>query len=173
ADQTWPTYAMSVLGFSMVSVLFLYGLQRVQQLLPWSLGFSPVEPHLAWNTAASFVTNTNWQNYLGEQTMGHLVQMAGLAVQNFASAAVGMAVAWALIRGFARSRTSRVGSFWVDLTRGCFRILLPISVVATVVLIAAGAIQNLSDPHTVRTLSGAVQHIPGGPFASQEAIKLL
>jgi K+-transporting ATPase ATPase A chain len=173
ADQSWPTYAVSVLGFSLVSVLFLYGLQRVQQLLPWSLGFDPVEPHLAWNTAGSFVTNTNWQNYLGEQTMGHLVQMAGLAVQNFASAAVGMAVAVALVRGFARSRTNRVGNFWVDLVRGCFRILLPLAVVATVLLIAAGAIQNLSDPHTVTTLSGGTQHIPGGPFASQEAIKEL
>jgi K+-transporting ATPase ATPase A chain len=123
ADQTWPTYARSVLGFSLVSVLLLYGLQRAQQLLPLSVGFDPVEPHLAWNTAASFVTNTNWQNYLGEQTMGHLVQMSGLAVQNFASAAVGMAVAVALVRGFARSRTNRVGNFWVDLVRGCLRIL--------------------------------------------------
>jgi potassium-transporting ATPase potassium-binding subunit len=173
ADQTWPTYALSVLGFSLVSVLFLYGLQRVQQLLPWSLGFDPVEPHLAWNTAASFVTNTNWQNYLGEQTMGHLVQMAGLAVQNFASAAVGMAVVVALVRGFARSRTNRVGNFWVDLVRGCVRILLPLAVIATVLLIAAGAVQNLSDPTTVHTLSGGVQHIPGGPVASQEAIKEL
>ncbi len=171
ADQTWPTYAGSVLGFSLVSVLFLYALERVQQLLPWSLGFDPVEPHLAWNTAASFVTNTNWQNYLGEQTMGHLVQMAGLTVQNFVSAAVGMAVVVALVRGFARSRTNRVGNFWVDLTRGCVRILLPLAVVGTVVLIAAGAIQNLSDPHTVHTLSGGTQHLPGGPFASQEAIK--
>ena len=128
---------------------------------------------LAWNTAASFVTNTNWQNYSGEATMGHLVQMAGLAVQNFASAAVGMAVAVALVRGFARSRTDRVGNFWVDLTRGCFRILLPLSVVATVVLIAAGVVQNLSDPHTVTTLTGAAQHLPGGPVASQEAIKEL
>ncbi len=92
ADQTWPTYALSVLGFSLASVLFLFGLQRVQHLLPLSLGFDPVQPQLAWNTAASFVTNTNWQNYSGEATMGHLVQMAGLAVQNFASAAVGMAV---------------------------------------------------------------------------------
>lgn len=173
ADQTWPSYALSVLGFSVVSVLFLYGLQRVQSALPWSLGFSGVEPHLAWNTATSFVTNTNWQNYSGEQTMGHLVQMAGLAVQNFVSAAVGMAVVVALIRGFARSRTNRVGNFWVDLTRGTLRILLPLAVIGTVVLIGAGAIQSLSDPHTVGTLSGGTQHIPGGPYASQESIKLL
>jgi K+-transporting ATPase ATPase A chain len=173
ADQSWPTYALSVLGFSLVSVLFLYGLQRLQSVLPWSLGFDPVQPQLAWNTAASFVTNTNWQNYLGEQTMGHLVQMAGLAVQNFASAAVGMAVVVALVRGFARSRTNRVGNFWVDLTRGCVRILLPLSIVATVLLIGAGVVQNLADPHTVTTITGATQHIPGGPVASQEAIKEL
>jgi K+-transporting ATPase ATPase A chain len=162
-----------VLGFSLASVLFLFGLQRFQHVLPQSLGFDAVEPHLAWNTAASFVTNTNWQNYSGEATMGNLVQMAGLAVQNFASAAVGMAIAVALVRGFARSRTNRVGNFWVDLTRGCVRILLPLSIVATVLLIAPGTIQNLSDPHTVTTLTGATQHLPNGPIASQEAIKEL
>ena len=122
----WPTYALSVLGFSLASVLFLYGLQRVQHAPAAVAGLRPgATPHLAWNTAASFVTNTNWQYYSGEATMGHLVQMAGLAVQNFASAAVGMAVAVALVRGFARSRTDRVGNFWVDLVRGCVRILLP------------------------------------------------
>jgi potassium-transporting ATPase potassium-binding subunit len=173
ADQTWATYALSVLGFSLASVLFLFGLERAQHVLPLSLGYSAVEPHLAWNTAASFVTNTNWQNYSGEATMGYLVQMAGLAVQNFASASVGIAVAVALVRGFARSRTNRVGNFWVDLTRGCVRILLPLSIVATVVLIAAGVVQNLSDPHTISTLSGSTQHLPGGPIASQEAIKEL
>ena len=173
ADQTWATYALSVVGFSLASVLFLFGLERLQHLLPLSLGFDPVPSALAWNTAASFVTNTDWQNYSGEATMGHLEQMAGLAVQNFASASVGMAVAVALVRGFARTRTNRVGNFWVDLTRGCVRILLPLSIVATVVLIVAGAVQNLSDPHTVTTLTGATQHIPGGPIASQEAIKEL
>ena len=173
ADQTWATYALSVLGFSLASVLFLFGLQRVQHVLPWSLGYSAVEPHLAWNTAASFVTNTNWQNYSGESTMGYLVQMAGLAVQNFASAAVGMAVVVALVRGFARSRTNRVGNFWVDLVRGCFRILLPLAVVATILLIGAGVVQNLSDTHTVTTLTGQTQHLPGGAIASQEAIKEL
>src|SRR6476659_4212660 len=173
ADQTWPTYALSVLGFSLASVLFLFGLERVQHLLPLSLGFGAVEPHLAWNTAASFVTNTNWQNYSGEATMGHLVQMAGLAVQNFASAAVGIAVVVALVRGFARSRTNRVGNFWVDLVRGCFRILLPLAVLATVVLIGAGVVQNLSDTHTVTTIAGQTQHLPGGAIASQESIKEL
>jgi K+-transporting ATPase ATPase A chain len=173
ADQTWPRYALSVLGFSLASVLFLYALQRLQRLLPLSVGFDPVHPQLAWNTAASFVTNTNWQNYSGEATMGHLVQMTGLAVQNFVSAAVGMAVAVALVRGFARSRTSRVGNFWVDLVRGSLRILLPLAVIATVLLIAAGVVENLSDPQTVHTLTGGTQHLPGGPVASQEAIKEL
>ena len=173
ADQTWATYALSVLGFSLASVLFLFGLERVQHVLPWSLGYTAVEPHLAWNTAASFVTNTNWQNYSGESTMGYLVQMAGLAVQNFASAAVGMAVAVALVRGFARSRTNRVGNFWVDLVRGCFRILLPLAILATVVLIAAGVVQNLNDTHTVTSIAGQTQHLPGGAVASQEAIKEL
>ncbi|MFZ2013185.1 MAG: potassium-transporting ATPase subunit KdpA [Nocardioides sp.] len=171
ADQSWATYALSVLGFSLASVLFLFGLQRLQPLLPLSQGHAAVEPHLAWNTAASFVTNTNWQNYSGEATMGDLVQMAGLAVQNFASAAVGMAIAVALVRGFARSRTHRVGNLWVDVVRGCFRILLPLSIVATLLLIAAGVVQNLADPHTVMTITGATQHLPGGPVASQEAIK--
>ncbi|HEX3929872.1 MAG TPA: potassium-transporting ATPase subunit KdpA [Nocardioides sp.] len=172
-DQTWSTYALSLLGFSFVSVVFLYVLERVQSHLPSSLGLAGVEPHLAWNTAASFVTNTNWQNYSGETTMGNLVQMAGLALQNFASAAVGMAVAVALVRGFARSRTNRVGNFWVDLVRGCLRILLPLAAVAAVVLIACGVVQNLSDPHTVHTLTGGTQHLRGGPVASQEAIKEL
>jgi K+-transporting ATPase ATPase A chain len=171
ADQSWPRYALSVLCFSLVSVLFLYGLQRLQHVLPLSVGFDPVQPQLAWNTAASFVTNTNWQNYPGEQTMGHLVQMMGLAVQNFVSAAVGMAVAVALVRGFSRSRTNRIGNFWVDLVRGSVRILLPLAVIGTVLLIAAGIVQNLSDPHTVSTITGGTQHLPGGPVASQEAIK--
>jgi potassium-transporting ATPase potassium-binding subunit len=173
AEQRWGVYAVSVLAFSAVCVLFLYGLERLQGVLPWSLGFSGVTPALAWNTAASFVTNTNWQNYAGESTMGHLVQMAGLAVQNFVSAAVGLAVAIALVRGFARSRTDRLGNFWVDVVRGCLRILLPLSVLGAIVLMASGVIQNLADPHTVHTLAGATQQIPGGPVASQEAIKEL
>jgi len=171
ADQRWPVYARSLLAFSAVSVLFLYGLLRFQPHLPLSLGFPGVAPDQAFNTAASFVTNTNWQSYSGESTMGHLAQMAGLAVQNFASAAVGMAVAVALIRGFIRSRTDRVGNFWVDLTRGCLRILLPLAVVGAIALIAAGAIQNLSSGTDATTLAGIHQSITGGPVASQEVIK--
>jgi K+-transporting ATPase ATPase A chain len=173
ADQRWPVYARSLLAFSAVSVLFLYGLLRFQPHLPLSLGFPGVAPDQAFNTAASFVTNTNWQSYSGESTMGHLAQMAGLAVQNFASAAVGMAVAVALIRGFIRSRTDRIGNFWVDLTRGCLRILLPLAVVGAIALIAAGAIQNLSSGTDATTLAGIHQSITGGPVASQEAIKEL
>jgi K+-transporting ATPase ATPase A chain len=171
ADQRWPVYARSLIAFSAVSVLFLYGLLRFQPHLPLSLGFPGVAPDQAFNTAASFVTNTNWQSYSGESTMGHLAQMAGLAVQNFASAAVGMAVAVALIRGFIRSRTDRVGNFWVDLTRGCLRILLPLAVVGAIVLIAAGAIQNFSSGTDATTLAGIHQTITGGPVASQEVIK--
>jgi potassium-transporting ATPase potassium-binding subunit len=170
-EQSWGGYARSVLAFSLVSILFLYALLRLQHWLPLSLGFANVFPSGAWDTAVSFVTNTNWQWYYGESTMGHLVQMAGLAVQNFVSAAVGIAVAVALVRGFARSQTHQLGNFWVDLVRIVVRILLPISVVAAIVLIAGGAIQNLSAGHDVHTLAGGTQHITGGPFASQEAIK--
>ncbi|GGQ46674.1 K+-transporting ATPase ATPase A chain [Actinomadura coerulea] len=175
AEQTWPVYARSVLAFSVVSVLFLYGLQRVQDRLLLSLGFDPVKPGQAWNTAVSFVTNTNWQSYAGGSTMGDLVQMAGLAVQNFASASVGMAVAVALVRGFARRRTGHLGNFWVDLVRGTLRILLPAAFAAALVLVAGGAVQNFWDPahHVVRTIAGGAQTLTGGPVASQEAIKLL
>ncbi len=173
ADQRWPVYARSLLAFSAVSVLGLYALQRLQSHLPLSLGFPGVEPGQAFNTAASFVTNTNWQSYSGESTMGHLVQMAGLAVQNFASAAVGMAVAVALIRGFMRSRTDRIGNFWVDLVRGCLRILLPFAVLSTLALLSMGAVQNFSSGTRATTLDGTSQVITGGPVASQEAIKEL
>jgi K+-transporting ATPase ATPase A chain len=173
SDQRWPVYARSLLAFSAVSVLALYALLRFQPHLPLSLGFPGVAPDQAFNTAASFVTNTNWQSYSGESTMGHLAQMAGLAVQNFVSAAVGMAVAVALIRGFVRSRTDRIGNFWVDLTRGCLRILLPLAVVGAIVLIAAGAIQNFSAGTDTTTLAGIQQSITGGPVASQEVIKEL
>jgi K+-transporting ATPase ATPase A chain len=173
ADQKWSAYARSLLAFSLVSVLGLYLLVRLQEHLPLSLGFAGLEPGQAWNTATSFVTNTNWQSYSGEAAMGHLAQMAGLAVQNFVSAAVGMAVAVALIRGFARSRTDRLGCFWVDLVRGSLRILLPLAVVGTIVLVALGAIQNFSDGTTATSLTGHAQEITGGPVASQEAIKEL
>ncbi len=172
-EQSWGIYARSVLAFSAVSILFLYAFERLQDKLWLSLGFGPVTTHIAWNTAVSFVTNTNWQAYSGESTMGHLVQMAGLAVQNFVSAAVGIAVAVALVRGFARRLTDELGNFWVDLTRISIRLLLPICVVATVVLILGGAIQNLSAGTDVNTLAGQTQTITGGPVASQEAIKEL
>ncbi|MGC4806186.1 potassium-transporting ATPase subunit KdpA [Micromonospora sp. DT233] len=173
AEQSWGVYARSVLAFSAVSVLFLYGLQRVQHHLWLSLGFDPVTPHGAFNTAASFVANTNWQSYSGESTMGHLVQMAGLAVQNFVSAAVGIAVAVALVRGFARSRTGELGNFWVDLVRIVLRILLPIAVLGALALMVGGAVQNLSGGTDVTTLTGGAQSVTGGPVASQEVIKLL
>ena len=172
-EQSWGVYARSVLAFSAVGILLLYALLRLQDHLWQSLGFPGVTDHVAWNTAVSFVTNTNWQAYSGESTMGHLAQMSGLAVQNFVSAAVGIAVAVALMRGFARTRTDRLGNFWVDLTRITFRILLPICVVGAIVLVLAGSIQNLSEPTTVTTLAGGRQTITGGPVASQEVIKEL
>lgn len=171
ADQRWPVYARSLLGFSFVSVLLLYALLRLQEHLPLALGLPGVAPDGAWNTAVSFVTNTNWQWYSGESTLGHLVQMTGLTVQNFVSAAVGMAVAVALVRGFARHGTDRLGSFWVDLVRGTVRILLPLAFVAAVALLLGGVVQNLAGPADVTTLDGATQTLVGGPVASQEAIK--
>ncbi|MEU6218976.1 potassium-transporting ATPase subunit KdpA [Streptomyces sp. NPDC047022] len=170
-EMRWPAYLRGVLAFSAVSVLFLYLLQRIQGVLPGSLGFSSVNPAQSFNTAVSFVTNTNWQSYYGEQTMGHVVQTAGLAVQNFVSAAVGIAVAVALVRGFARSRTGELGNFWSDLVRGTIRILVPLSVVAAVVLVACGAIQNFSGIHEVGQFMGGSQQWNGGAVASQEAIK--
>jgi len=173
AEQSWPSYARSVLAFSAVSILFLYAFQRLQNRLWLSLGLPAVKPDQAWNTAVSFVTNTNWQSYSGESTMGHLVQMSGLAVQNFVSAAVGMAVAVALVRGFARRDTDQLGNFWVDLVRITLRILLPIATVGAIVFVAAGMVQNLSGGTDVTTVAGAAQHLTGGPVASQEIIKEL
>ncbi|MEV8448064.1 potassium-transporting ATPase subunit KdpA [Streptomyces parvus] len=173
AEMRWPAYLRGVLAFSAVSVLFLYLLQRMQGSLPGSLGFSSIDPDQAFNTAASFVANTNWQSYSGEQAMGHVVQTGGLAVQNFLSAAVGMAVAVALVRGFARSRTGELGNFWADLVRGTVRILLPISVIGALVLVACGAIQNFSGIHQVGQFMGGTQEWNGGAVASQEAIKEL
>jgi K+-transporting ATPase ATPase A chain len=171
ADQKWSNYLRSMLAFSFISVLALYGIERLQHYLLLSLGMANVPPALAWNTAVSFVTNTNWQNYSGESTMGYLTQMSGLAVQNFLSAAVGLVVAIALIRGFIRSRTDKLGNFWVDITRSVIRLLLPLSVIGAIILVAGGAIDNFSAYHTVTTLSGAHQTIVGGPVASQEIIK--
>ncbi|MCX5405827.1 potassium-transporting ATPase subunit KdpA [Streptomyces sp. NBC_00335] len=173
AEMRWPAYLRSVLAFSAVSVLFLYLLQRLQGHLPGSLGFVSIKPDQAFNTAASFVSNTNWQSYAGEQAMGPLVQTGGLAVQNFLSAAVGMAVAVALVRGFARSRTGELGNFWSDLVRGTVRILLPLAAIAAVVLVACGVIQNFSGIHEVGQFLGAKQQWNGGAVASQEAIKEL
>ncbi|GGM25319.1 potassium-transporting ATPase potassium-binding subunit [Micromonospora yangpuensis] len=173
AEQTWGVYARSVLAFSAISILFLYAFQRLQHHLWLSLGLDPVVPHGAWNTAVSFVTNTNWQWYSGESTMGHLVQMAGLAVQNFASAAVGIAVAVALVRGFARRHTGELGNFWVDMTRIVLRILLPIALLGALALMIGGTVQNLSGGTEVTTLTGGTQTITGGPVASQEVIKEL
>ena len=171
ADQKWSVYVRSILAFSFVSVLFLYGLQRLQHYLPLSEGMPAVTPDTAWNTAASFTTNTNWQNYAGEATMGYLTQMAGLVVQQFMSAAVGLVVAIAMIRGFTRSKTDKLGNFWVDVTRCVIRLLIPLAIVGGLVLIAGGAIENFSAYHTVTTLSGAQQTIPGGPVGSSEIIK--
>jgi K+-transporting ATPase ATPase A chain len=154
ADQQWQVYARSLLAFSAVSVLFLYWFQRLQQHLLLSLGFGPVTPDQSFNTATSFVTNTNWQSYSGESTMGHLVQMAGLAVQNFVSAAVGIAVVIALIRGFTRSRTDRIGNFWVDLTRGSLRLLLPIAFVFALVLMAGKHSRGGSRSSACRCVTG-------------------
>ncbi|MER7136983.1 potassium-transporting ATPase subunit KdpA [Streptomyces sp. NPDC000341] len=173
AQMRWPAYLRAVLAFSAVSVLFLYALQRFQGVLPGSLGFVSIEPDQAFNTAASFVANTNWQSYYGEQAMGHVVQTGGLAVQNFVSAAVGMAVAVALVRGFSRSRTGELGNFWADLVRGTVRILLPISVVGAVVLVACGVLQNFSGIHEVGQFTGGTQQWNGGAVASQEVIKEL
>ena len=178
SEQRWSVYAAALLAFSFVSILFLYLLQRLQGVLPLSLGRGPVEEAVAFNTAVSFVTNTNWQSYVPETTMGHLVQMAGLTVQNFVSAAVGMAVAVALVRGFARAgggdgSGGRIGNLWVDLTRGVVRILLPISVVGALVLIAMGVTQSLAAGVDVTTVDGAQYTVGLAPTASQEVIKEL
>ncbi len=193
-EQSWQAYLRAVLAFSAAGIVLVYVLQRVQQRLPYSLGLPATSEPLAFNTAISFVTNTNWQSYSPELTLGYSVQLLGLAVQNFLSTAVGLAVAVALIRGIAhhvggvtvgggakasgaaegasRNTPATIGNFWVDLTRGTMRILLPFSIVIAIVLIAAGVIQNFSGFTTVTTLTGATQSIPGGPVASQEAIKI-
>ena len=171
ADQRWPVYVRSVLIFSVLSIAGLYAMLRLAPALPLANGKDSMPPLQSLNAAISFVTNTNWQSYSGE-TLGYLVQMAGLAVQNFWSAAVGMAVVVALIRGLARTNTDRLGNFWVDLIRGVYRILLPVAFVFALVLIVSGVVQNFADT-TVATLSGGEQLLPGGPVASQEAIKNL
>ncbi|KPG84686.1 potassium-transporting ATPase subunit KdpA [Frigoribacterium sp. RIT-PI-h] len=173
SEQTWPAYLRGVLTFSVIGVLFVYAIQRLQAFLPYSLGFPAVPEGLSFNTAASFVANTNWQSYSPDVTMGYAVQVLGLVVQNFVSAAVGIAVAVALIRGLARAKSGTLGNFWVDLTRSITRLLLPLAVLSAVVLIAGGVIQNVAGFTDVTTLTGGTATIPGGPTASQEAIKLL
>ncbi|HET9173019.1 MAG TPA: potassium-transporting ATPase subunit KdpA [Actinospica sp.] len=174
ADQTWPVYIRSVLAISVVGVILLYLILRLQDHLMLSLGMPGMQANLAYNTASSFVTNTNWQNYVGESTLGYTAQFAGLAVQNFVSAAVGIAVVATLIRGFTRTNTDRVGNFWVDLTRLIVRLMLPFSIVFAIVLIAAGIPQELSGHlTTVHTLTGNSGSLYTGATASQEAIKEL
>ena len=173
AEQSWGSYLRSVLAFSGVSVVFLYVFLRIQQHI--GIGHAYAVPKMgssqAFNTAASFVTNTNWQSYSGENALGYVVQATGLAVQNFASAAVGIAVAITLVRGFVRRRTGELGNFWVDLTRTCIRLLLPVSFLMAIVFIAGGAVQNWHSYLHVTTLTGGSQSITGGPVASQEVIK--
>jgi potassium-transporting ATPase potassium-binding subunit len=173
-EQRWTTYAIAVIGFSLVSLLVLYAQLRLQGVLPFNPTNMPaVGQHLAFNTAVSFSTNTNWQSYGGEATMSHLSQMLGLGVHNFVSAGAGMAVMAALIRGLARRRASTIGNFWVDLTRSITRILLPLCFVFAVVLVSQGVIQNFHGFTEVGTVEGPAQVIPGGPVASQIAIKQL
>jgi K+-transporting ATPase ATPase A chain len=171
-DQKWSTYARSILAFSAVSVLFVYGLERLQHYILGFLGpnLPAVTPDTAWNTAVSFVTNTNWQNYAGEATMNYITQMSGLVVQQFMSAAVGLVVAIAMIRGFTRSKTDKLGNFWVDVTRCVIRLLIPLSIIGGLILIASGAIENFH-ALTVTTLAGGHQTIVGGPVGSSEVIK--
>lgn len=174
-EMDWKQYALSVFGFNFMGMILLYCLQRIQDILP----FNPeqllaVEPwDLALNTAVSFVTNTNWQAYSGESTLSYFTQMAGLTVQNFLSAATGLAVAVALIRGLTRKQTKTIGNFFVDMVRSVLWILLPLAIVATLLFVQQGTIQNLSSYLTVQTLEGAKQTLAMGPVASQEAIKML
>jgi potassium-transporting ATPase potassium-binding subunit len=168
AGQRWSTYAFAVLGFSFAGIVLLYLLQRLQSLLPFAFGRGDVPPGMAFNTAVSFVTNTNWQSYVPETVMGHTVQMVGLTVQNFVSAAVGLAVAVALVRGFVGTRTDRLGNFWVDLVRGALRVLLPIAFAFAIVLVATGVTMSLKSGVAVDG-----QTVAHAPTASQEAIKLL
>ena len=175
SEQTWKGYAASLIVFSGVALLVTYLIFRLQGVLPFNpQHLAAVTPALAWNTAVSFVTNTNWQAYSGETTMSYLSQMGSLAVQNFVSAAVGIAVAVALIRGFSRRGAKTIGNFWVDLIRGIIYVLLPIAFVAAVVFMTQGALQTLGGPaHILDALNGVRQTIPRGPVASQEVIKQL
>lgn len=173
-EQGWLGYALAVLAFSLAGFMALYGMLRLQHLLPLNpQGFPGLSPDLAFNTAVSFVTNTNWQNYAGETTMSQFSQMAGLTVQNFLSAATGMAVAMAVTRAFVRSKVSELGNFWVDMTRATLYVLLPLAIVVTLAFIGMGLPQTLDASFVATTLEGAQQRIAIGPVASQEAIKQL
>src|SRR2546428_947427 len=177
-EQTWSMYAFSLLAFSLFGVLGTYGIERLQHLLPLNpQHLGPVEPALAFNTAASFTTNTNWQAYTPESTMGYLAQMAGLAWHNFTSAAAGIAIALALARGFTRASGTAggktIGNFWVDVVRATVYVLLPISFVYALFLVSQGVLQNLAPYRELITLEGAKQVLAMGPTASQEAIKML
>ena len=174
-EQSWLVYTMAMLAFSVVGFVSLYALQRLQDVsAAQSAGLrSAVPADLAFNTSMSFITNTNWQNYSGETTMSHLVQMLGLTVHNFVSAATGLAMAFALVRGFSRAESPTVGNFWVDLTRVTLYVLLPLSIVVALVLVALGVPQTLAGSVEATTLEGAKQIISIGPVASQEAIKEL
>jgi len=173
-EMNWREYAMAVLGFSGVSLLATYGIERLQAHLPFNpQGLAAVGPDLAWSTAASFTTNTNWQSYVPETTMSYLTQMAGLATHNFFSAAVGIAVAIALIRGIKRTTSATIGNFWVDMTRTLLYVLVPGSIVYALLLVGQGVPQNLHAYTTAHTLEAQAQTIAQGPVASQEAIKML
>ena len=171
-EQTWVWYLVSMLAITAVSIVFTFLILRFQDHLPLNpQNFRGVAPDLAFNTAVSFATNTNWQNYAGETTMSYFTQMVALVMHNFLSAAMGMAIAIVIIRAIARRTMSTLGNFWVDMVRGTLYVLLPISVVVALVLVANGAIQNFSGYTTVHTVAGGVQTIAQGPVASQEAIK--
>jgi potassium-transporting ATPase potassium-binding subunit len=173
-EQHWVSYAIAMLAFTFAGFVVLYGLQRLQAVLPFNpAGQDAVSPDLAFNTSVSFITNTNWQSYVPETTMSYLVQMAGLTVHNFVSAATGIALAVALVRGFARRSAQTIGNFWVDLTRCTFYILMPAAIVVALVFVWQGMPQNLGAYTEATTLEGAKQIIAQGPVASQEVIKML
>ncbi|HEV2064907.1 MAG TPA: potassium-transporting ATPase subunit KdpA [Thermoanaerobaculia bacterium] len=171
-DQGWIEWTVTMLIVNAVSLVILYAMQRLQNFLPFNPnGFGPVSPDSSWNTAVSFTTNTNWQGYSGESTMSHFTQMAGLALHNFLSAATGIAIAVAVIRGIAREKAAGIGNFWYDCTRSILWLLLPISLVAALFLVSRGVVQNFQADVVVKTVEGQTQKIPQGPVASQEAIK--
>ena len=173
SEQNWAQYLRSVLALSAAGILVLYAILRLQAHLPYSQGDRGLNPALAWDTAVSFVTNTSWQNYAGESTTGYTAVVAGLGIEAFASAAVGLAIALALVRGLTRRETRKLGNFWVDFTRSCTRVLLPLSLVAGVILVAAGVIDNWNSWLPATLADGTRTLIPGGPVAAWEPIKLI